>query len=146
MLMETEPMGRVLTEAKVENLGDLLEVDRGQRAPEAVRRLLVSDALVDTGATTLSLPSHLIQQLGLKKRYEKPVRTAAGLQTASVYDAVRLTIMDRDCTVDVMEEPDSIPVLIGQVPLEVLDLVVDPKGRRLIGNPAHDGVQTFEMY
>ena len=38
------------------------------------------------------------------------------------------------------------PVLIGQVPLELLDFVVDPKGRRLIGNPEHGGEQMIEMY
>jgi hypothetical protein len=30
--------------------------------------------------------------------------------------------------------------------LENLDLVVDPRGGRLIGNPEHGGEQMFEMY
>jgi hypothetical protein len=42
--------------------------------------------------------------------------------------------------------PDDCPVLIGQVPLEVLDFVVDPQGQRLIGNPAHGGEQILEIY
>jgi hypothetical protein len=64
----------------------------------------------------------------------------------TVYQAVRLTVQDRDCTVDVLEVPDSVPVLIGQVALEVLDFVVDLPNRRLIGNPAHGGQQMFEVY
>ena len=40
---------------------------------------------------------------------------------------------------DVMEVPDSVPVLIGQLPLGHLDLVIDSRNRRLIGNPAHGG-------
>ena len=63
-----------------------------------------------------------------------------------VYEAVRLTIQGRDCTVDVMEVPDDVAVLIGQVPLEMLDLVVDLQGCRLIGNPAHGGEQVLELY
>jgi hypothetical protein len=46
----------------------------------------------------------------------------------------------------VAEVPDDCPVLIGQIPLEVLDFVVDPVGQRLIGNPAHGGEQMLEMY
>jgi hypothetical protein len=48
--------------------------------------------------------------------------------------------------VEVMEVPDDVPPLIGQVPLEMLDLVVDLQGRRLMGNPAHGGVETLELY
>lgn len=47
---------------------------------------------------------------------------------------------------DVMEVPDDVAVLIGQIPLEMLDFVVDPQCRRLIGNPAHGGEQILELY
>lgn len=63
-----------------------------------------------------------------------------------VYEAVRLMIADRFCTVDVMEVPDEVPLLIGEIPLEFLDFVVDPQIRRLIGNPAHNGEHTLELY
>jgi hypothetical protein len=74
------------------------------------------------------------------------ILTAAGPAEARVYGAVRLTVQGRDCTVDVSELPDERPVLIGQVPLELLDFVVDPAGQRLIGNPAHGGEQMLEIY
>ena len=45
-----------------------------------------------------------------------------------------------------MEVPDDVPVLIGQLPLENLDFVVDLQGRSLIGNPAHGGEQMYELY
>jgi predicted aspartyl protease len=144
--METATMGRVLTEATVENLGDLLAVESGALKPEQVRRLAVTDALVDTGATLLALPSRMIRQLGLSKSYEKRATSSVGETTVSVYAAARLTIQGRYCSVDVMEVPDSVPVLIGQIPLEALDLVVDLQGRRLIGNPAHGGEHVLELY
>ncbi len=50
--METATMDRVLTEATIENLEDLWAVKNGLLKPEQVRRLSVTDALVDTGATT----------------------------------------------------------------------------------------------
>ena len=143
--METD-VGRVLTTATIENLGDLVEVERGSRENEQVRRVTVRDALVDTGATTLALPTTLINGLGLKKVYEKQARSSRGVGPVSVYEAVRLTIHDRFCTVDVMEVPDDVPVLVGQVPLEMLDLVVDLQGCRLTGNPAHHGEHILELY
>ena len=42
--------------------------------------------------------------------------------------------------------PDTVPVLIGQLPLEHLDLVVDTRNRALIGNPAHGGEHMYELY
>jgi hypothetical protein len=56
-----------------------------------------------------------------------------------------LTIMGRHMPIDVMEVPDDLPVLVGQIPLEYFDLVIDPRSRRLIGNPAHGGEHIFEL-
>ena len=87
-----------------------------------------------------------INQLGLSKRYDTRATASSDLCTVAVYEAVRLTILGRDCTVDVLKVPDAVPVLIGQIPLGVLDLVVDPQGRRLTSNPAHGGEQVLELY
>jgi predicted aspartyl protease len=139
-------MGKVVVPARVENVYDLHEVSLGSRPAEEVRRLDISDALSDTGASTLSLPRRMVAQLGLKPFRKRQARTSAGTVTLQVYGTVRLTIQDRDCTCDVVEISDDCPVLIGQVPLELLDLVVDPCGQRLIGNPAHGGEHVIELY
>jgi predicted aspartyl protease len=144
--METESMGRVLTEATIENLEDLWAAKRGLCSPDQVRRVTVPDALVDTGSTLLSLPTRLIRQLGLEERYKKQIRSSVGVSEAAVYTAVRLTIQGRDCTMDVMEVPDDTPVLIGQLPLEHLDFVIDMRAHTLIGNPAHGGEHMYELY
>lgn len=143
--METAEMGRVTTEALVENLKDLWDAERGILANSQVRRIQLPDALVDTGATTLALPTRLIRQLGLAKSHEKSATTSQGRTTVGIYEAVRLTIQKRTCVVEVMEVADDVPTLIGQVPLEMLDLVVDLQGRRLSGNPAHGGEHVLEL-
>lgn len=143
--MQSETMGRVLTEAKIENLEDLWAAERGLLPPDQVRRITVPDALAGTGATLLSLPTRLIRQLGLAERYKKRVTSSTGGE-AAVYEAVRLTIQGRDCTMDVVEVPDDVPVLIGHLPLLHLDLVVDLRNRSLIPNPAHGGEHVYEMY
>lgn len=145
--METEVMGRVTTEVTLENVNDLWNAENGQLPADQVRRVNVADALVNSGATLLSLPTRIIQQLGLKPQRKKRVTTSDGtVHEAHVYQAVRLTIQGRDCTMDVMEVPDNVPVLIGQLPLEHLDFVVDLKARKLIGNPAHGGEHVYELY
>jgi predicted aspartyl protease len=144
--MEPEPVGRVFTEARIENLKDLWEVERGLRTPAQARSVTVTDALVDTGATLLSLPTSLIQRLGLETFTSKQVRSSRGISEAALYEAVRLTIGGRSCTMDVLEVPDDVPVLIGQLPLEHLDYVVDLRSRTLIGNPAHGGEHVYELY
>jgi predicted aspartyl protease len=145
--MEAETMGRVMVEATVENLKDLWDAERGMRPPDQVRRLMIPDALVDTGVTLLSLPTRLIQQLGLELQAKRRERNSSGGVTeADMYDAVRLTIQGRTCTMDVIEVPDGIPALIGQLPLGHLDFVVDLRNRKLIGNPAHGGEHMYELY
>jgi hypothetical protein len=88
---------------------------------------------------------------GLAQSARKPIFhpqiLSKSQKRARVYEAVRLTLLeDRICTVDVVEVPEGTPVLIGQIPLEMLDVVVHPQGRRLTGNPAHNGEQMLELF
>lgn len=145
-LLEATTLGRVTTEARVENLTDLWDAEQGRIPKEQVRRVDFADALVDTGSSTLALPARFIQLLGLRKTRERTAVSSQGKWTTSIFSIVRLTIMGRQCSVEVMEVPDDVPPLIGQIPLEILDLVVDPKSRTLTGNPAHGGEDVLEAY
>jgi predicted aspartyl protease len=144
--MEMVTMGKVPVAAKIQNLADLLEVRKGTLGADQVRSVDVTDALVDTGATMLSLPPRLIRQLGLQRYRTRMARTSAGTFSFGIFEPVRLTVQGRDCVIEVAEVPDDCPPLIGQVPLEMLDFVVDPMGQQLIGNPAHAGEHMIEMY
>ncbi len=107
--MESETVGRVVTEAKVENLKDLWAVEQGLRSEDEARAVSIPDALVDTGATLLSLPTGLIARLGLARVSSKRAKISIGLAEANLFEAVRLTIQGRSCTMDVMEAPDDVP-------------------------------------
>jgi len=144
--MGSETMGRVTVSAKVENAGDLYMAKKGLIRADEVRSVEVSDALVDTGASSLSMPKKLIEQLGLIPFRTRVARASAGVSTFQVYGGVVLTVQGRDCHLDVVELPDDCPVLIGQLPLETLDFVVDMSTHRLIGNPAHGGEHMIETY
>lgn len=142
----TKEMGRVLTEIDVVNLKDEMLAQSNVIPANQIRRINIKDALVDTGATLLALPKSSIQQLGLEKQFTKRVRSILGSSDVDFFGPVRLTIQGRECPLDVMEVPDGNPALVGQIPLEYLDFVVDPSGQRLIGNPAHGGEHMFEAY
>jgi predicted aspartyl protease len=144
--METKTMGKVVVTAMIENLEDVYNVKRGQLKSEQVRRIEVHDAVVDTGATTLLLPKRMIATLGLEPLRVRHSRGLGGDFLLPVYGTVRLTIQGRDCPLDVGEIGDEYPVLIGQIPLEALDWVVDAKGQRLIGNPEHGGEWGMDAY
>ena len=139
-------MGKVAVPARIENQGDLTLVAKGLLEQDKVRWLEVKDALVDTGATMLSLPRRYIAQLGLTRHRTRTARTAAGIVSFGIYEPVRLLVQERDCIVEVAEIPDQCPVLIGQIPLELLDFVVDTAGQKLIGNPDHGGQQMIELF
>jgi predicted aspartyl protease len=144
--MEFITMGRVTVPAFIENHADLSLAAKGHLQLDEVRTLKIEDALVDTGATLLSLPKRYIQQLGLTRRRTRTAKTPGGIFSFGIYDAVQLTVQERDCIVEVAEIPDECPVLIGQIPLELLDFVVDPSGQKLIGNPDHGGQQMIELF
>lgn len=144
--METNTMGITLVTAVMENLRDVTAADEGRIPVTEVRRLEVNDARVDTGATYVAMPKRLIDELGLKKIKTSEAKTVSGLARFGIYEQVKLTIQGRDCEVRVSEVADTCPVLIGYIPLELLDFVVSPKEQKLIGNPDHGGEYMIDMY
>ena len=144
--MEAAPMGRVQVELTVESVEDLWAVRKGELTPDRVRKVVIPDALVDTGASTIALPTSVIRQLGLKKVKKRPVRVATGTGTVSIYDVGQFTIMGRDGKLEVIEVPDGNPALVGQLPLEMLCFVVDIKNHKLVGDPLTGGEQIPDLF
>src|SRR5262249_58062808 len=107
-------------------------------------RAIETEALVDTGAAKFYLKSSVIQRLGLRPIGEIKSRTMpAKLETRKVFAPVTLEIQGRTGRYDVVEVPDALPNIVGQIPLEDLDWVVDCKRQQLIQNPEHpDGPAT----
>ena len=77
--MGIELMGKVLVTARIENLKDQHAAELGLISADQIRGVEVIDALVDPGATQLSMPKRLIEQLGLNAdAREKLARMAPG--------------------------------------------------------------------
>ena len=128
-------MGKVMEKIRLTNSYDEDKVQSGYWKPEQIRSLEI-EALVDTGATMLMLPADVVERLGLTERGRREVRYANGQKdTVPWVGGVRLTILGRDMIADALVEPAGTMALIGQIPLEELDLIVDPKSRTLKVNP-----------
>jgi predicted aspartyl protease len=129
-------MGKMTVQFRATNYDELaagsLKVSRRKA------RTVGADGLVDTGAVRLYLQRRLIVKLGLRPLERIKCRTMSDrAETRQVYSPVRLEIQGRSGTFEVVELPDTLPNIIGQIPLEYLDWVVDAKNRRLIPNPEH---------
>jgi len=131
-------MGRTVVKLKVTNSHDQAKATEGLIQESAIRRIEV-EAIVDTGATYVCLSRADIEKLGLAFVREVPIRTANGPTRRRLFEGARVALKDRDFPMDVMENREDTPPLVGFLLLEALDFVVDPKSQQVIGNPAHDG-------
>lgn len=128
---------RHTTRIEIANLKDLFLAEAGVIPEKDIRRLTIEDALVDTGATRLSLPAPIIEQLGLSPVGSARTITANGVASRTIYSAVEFTVLERKGNMQVTDLPANAPVLVGHIVLEMLDLCVDIR-QGLIYNPNHD--------
>ena len=137
-------MGKVIVTVKLTNQGDI--VAKHRKLTKAKPRVVEVEALVDTGATRLYLKPSVIRALGLAKIDTVISQTTNGPAKRAVYEPVRLEIMGRHGDFNVVDIGENVPNLLGQIPLEYLDFVVDSKNRKLIPNPEHGNKQMSEEY
>jgi clan AA aspartic protease len=134
-----------MTRVKIANSADVENVGRGLMTPNEVRRVEL-EALVDTGATMLALPENIVRELGAPSLGIRKVRDARGIVIEVEWVGnLRVEILGREMTTDALVLPAGATPLIGQIPLEALDLVVDPKSRELRVNPESPDVPLLDL-
>ncbi|MFH1562389.1 MAG: retroviral-like aspartic protease family protein [Nitrospirota bacterium] len=138
-------MGRIIEKIIVKNYGDVLKADEGVIDANQIRTVEV-DAIVDTGATYVCLGKKDIELLGLPFHNEVSIKTANGKATRRTFKGAEIELNGRTFVMEVMENDEDTPALIGYLLLEALDFVVDPKTQKVIPNPAHDGKWVADLY
>lgn len=129
-------VGKVLVQFRAQNWDDLSALASGVRSEPP--RSIVGEALADTGATKLYFKTSLVRQLGLRQIGQLSTRTMSDrAEQRRVFSPVDLEIQGRSGRYDVVEISDTLPNIIGQIPVEDLDWVVDPRDQRLVPNPEH---------
>lgn len=128
-------MGQVIATINVANRIDQVLHERKFIPAKDVRAISLENALVDTGATMLCLPTAVIEQLGLVQGGVANVETTAGVQPGRIFRDVDLQIGDRRGTFDCLELTQVAYPLLGVTPLEVLGLEPDLQNRVLRALP-----------
>jgi clan AA aspartic protease len=138
-------MAKVMAKLKLSNNHDEENLRLRKIRRNKVRHLEI-EALVDTGATMLVVPADVVAKLGLVASGTRGVKLAEGSTWLVPWVTdVRLEVLGRWDVFTALVMPAGSPVLIGQFPLESLDLIVDPKSRDLKVNPASPDVPLLDV-
>jgi len=133
-------MGKVLTDVKLTSYDSLRDYQQQRITADQIRLIVLTNVIVDSGASMMCLSRSLIEQLGLELLKMTKVNTAEGIVERGIYGPVIYEIQGRMARGDVLElSHPKIQALIGQIPLEQLDFLINPAANRLITNPEHEG-------
>ena len=127
-------MGEIHANVTLENAGDREYFRRGDRAEANIRRTTV-EGIVDTGAVSLVIPEEVATELGLQYWGTRTVVYADERREERPVTDVTIEIGNRATRTEAIVGPTGNQVLIGQVVLEVLDLIADCRNRTL--TPRH---------
>ncbi|CAK0778289.1 conserved hypothetical protein [Gammaproteobacteria bacterium] len=124
-------MGFAYAELELINLLDKGLHSKGYITPEVVRKVHVK-ALVDSSAYKLCINENINAQLGLEKVDEIFVEMADGtLRKMNVVGPIEIRFETRRTIGDAVVLPGEVEVLLGVIPLEDMDVVIDPLEERV---------------
>jgi len=130
-------MGLVHAEVELINGRDWDDFEEGRISEEKIRRMTVR-MNVDTGAIMLSINENIQHQLGLRTREMRPCQLADGsFVDLPVVWPVMVQFGKRKSVTSALVLPNNTEPLLGAIPMEEMDLLVDPGRNRLIPNPEH---------
>jgi clan AA aspartic protease len=137
-------MSYFMEEITLVNAGDISAAQNGF-IPDAKIRTVTVEAMPDTGAWTLVINEDIRQKLGLRIEETSKSTLADGkTDTYNVTEGVKIRWKDRGTVLPALVVPDAKDVLLGALPLEAMDLIVDPVHKRLAG--AHGDQPVHLLY
>jgi clan AA aspartic protease len=126
-------MGHVRTRLVLKNLDDSRQAKKG-RLPEHEVRQVELEVMVDPGATTLVINEDLFKQLGLEAIEEREITFANDeKEMCKLTCPVEIHWEDRSIAMPSLVVKGASEILLGVLPLEGMDLMVNPVQQRLVG-------------
>jgi len=126
-------MGTFKEEITLENILDRGFAKHGYIKESEIRTLKV-EAMPDTGAWTLVINEDVRQKLGLSIEETSESTLADGItNTYNVTEGIKIRWKDRSTVLPAVVVPNSKEILLGALPLEAMDLMVDPVNEKLVG-------------
>jgi clan AA aspartic protease len=128
-----DKMGIVKDEITITNIGDTTKAKSGFISAQDIRSVTVT-AVADTGALRLTIPESLRVKLGLEIVKKVPATLADGEKLElGLSEGVEVRWKDRAEITQAWVVPKECSVLLGAIPMEGMDIMVDPKNQRLTG-------------
>lgn len=124
-------MGQVTTQLTIINRADEVRAADGTISAEKIRKVILDEVLIDTGATGLCLPANIIAQLGLSPLKEVLASTAAGDKRVRIFQDAKVSLQGREGIFQCLELPGGEHPLLGAIPLEDLGVEIDLQRRTL---------------
>jgi len=125
-------MGETRVDITLRNVSDETRLKDGVISDKDVRSIQVR-ALVDTGAVSIVINEDICQKLGLQIEGMRFATLAGGGKVnCKITEGVRICWKDRNAICQAVVLPDGEP-LLGVIPLEFMDLIVDPVAEQLVG-------------
>ncbi len=130
-------MGLVYADIELINGDDLALTRRKVIGMEEVKRMTIS-ALVDSGSIMLCINENIQEQLQFPVVETRKAQMANGqIVECDVVSNVELRFRNRETTCRAMVLPGETEPLLGAIPLEDMDVLVNPQRQELIINPDH---------
>ncbi len=131
-------MGIVYAEVELLNGADVVDQRRKGRGGNGRVRSVRVRAMADSGATLLSINEAVRAQLGLEPIDYQLGELADGTRLRlPLVGPIEVRFQGRRTMVEALVLPAEQEVLLGAIPMEAMDVVVDPRRRRLVPNPDH---------
>jgi len=125
-------MSVVRTEITLINDGDASLARRGRIKEDEIRQMTVP-AIVDTGAWTMVINEEIREKLGLDDKGYGEATFANGEEGIyKMAGPLEIRWKNRRFTCDALVLPDAKDILLGAIPLEGMDLTINPL-RELVG-------------
>jgi clan AA aspartic protease len=128
-------MGKIFADITLVNSRDLMKVDEKLIDKSEVRSMDIN-IQVDTGAYNLAINERIANQLGLARLGFQTFQLADGSEIKlEIVGPVDIKFENRETTCRaIMLKGDTEP-LLGQIPIEDLDVVLLPREEKMIVNP-----------
>ena len=133
-------MGLVYVEIELLSVDDLALSRRGFLRADEVKRISCK-ALVDSAAYELVINEDVKKQLDLPVLEERIVKLADDSERrVELVGPVEIRFENRSTVVRAVVLPGAAKILLGAIPMEGLDVVIDPREQRLIVNPSYPNI------
>jgi len=128
-------MGHVYAEIVLMNSFEVTAAKKGLIAKEDVKRLTVN-ALVDSGVATLTISEEIAEQLGLVVQEQMKVTLADGsCRLCDIVGPIDIRFANRSACCRAFLLPEADEILLGVIPLEEMDVIIDPTSQKLVVHP-----------